>query len=43
MRRELHIEKLSDEFGQYMLTLICKCGGKRECEAITERKGLYPP
>jgi hypothetical protein len=30
MARELHIDKLGDEFGQYMLILNCgKCGHER--------------
>jgi hypothetical protein len=29
MPRDLHIEKLSDEFGQYELLLTCKCGHTR--------------
>jgi hypothetical protein len=34
MRRELHIQKLSDEFGQYEILLACKCGHTRR---------VYPP
>jgi len=29
MRRELHVDKLSDEFGQYEILLTCKCGRTR--------------
>lgn len=28
---DLHIDKLSDHFGQYMLMLSCECGHVREC------------
>jgi len=31
MPRELHIDKLSDEFGQYQVLLTCKCGHTRRC------------
>jgi hypothetical protein len=29
--RDLKIEKLSDEFGQYVIYLTCKCGHIRRC------------
>jgi hypothetical protein len=29
MPRNLHIEKLSDEFGQFQILLTCKCGHTR--------------
>lgn len=32
MPRELKIERLDDEFGQYLLILSCPCGHVRECE-----------
>ena len=36
MRREFHIEKLSDEFGQYTLALKCgACGHERTAEPRT--------
>ena len=30
--RELHIERLSDEFGQYEILLRCACGHERRCK-----------
>ena len=36
MRREFHVEKLSDEFGQYTLVLKCTaCGHERTAEPRT--------
>ena len=36
MKRGFHIEKLSDEFGQYTLVLKCSaCGHERETEPHT--------
>jgi len=36
MRREFHVEKLSDEFGQYTLVLKCAaCGHERTAEPRT--------
>jgi hypothetical protein len=33
--RDLHIEKLSDEFGQYVIYLRCECGHIRRCHPHT--------
>jgi hypothetical protein len=33
--RDLHIEKLSDEFGQYVIYLRCECGHIRRCHPNT--------
>jgi hypothetical protein len=33
--RDLHIEKLSDEFGQYEIHLRCECGHSRRCHPHT--------
>jgi len=38
MRRDFHIEKLSDEFGQYAILLNCKCGHSRRCRPQTLAK-----
>jgi len=36
MRRDFHIDKLSDEFGQYSLEITCgACGHKRTAEPHT--------
>jgi hypothetical protein len=33
--RDLHIEKLSDEFGQYLIYVKCQCGHIRRCHPHT--------
>lgn len=33
--RDLHIERLSDEFGQYEILLTCACGHTRRCHPRT--------
>jgi hypothetical protein len=33
--RDLQIEKLSDEFGQYIIYLSCSCGHIRRCSPHT--------
>lgn len=33
--RDLRIEKLSDEFGQYLIFLKCSCGHIRRCNPST--------
>jgi len=39
MRRDFHIEKLNDEFGQYSLEITCgACGHKRAAEPRTLAK-----
>lgn len=35
MPRELQIQKLSDEFGQYTLVLKCECGHERHADPHT--------
>jgi hypothetical protein len=32
MARDLNIQKLSDEFGQYILVLKCECGHERRAD-----------
>ncbi len=38
MRRPFHVERLSDEFGQYVLTLKCACGHERRTTPQTLSK-----
>ena len=33
--RDLKVEKLSDEFGQYLIYLRCECGHIRQCHPRT--------
>ncbi len=33
--REFSIDRLSDEFGQYVIYLACACGHERRCEPRT--------
>ena len=33
--REFQIDRLSDEFGQYVIYLACACGHERRCEPRT--------